>query len=43
MAKYTVLFDDGSMASVLAWSTSEAWEKALDLPHVGKIVDVWKD
>lgn len=43
MGTYIVLFDDGTTTTVKAWDTSEAWEKALDIPHAGKIKDVWKD
>lgn len=43
MGTYIVLFDDGSTTTVTAWDTSEAWEKALDIPHPGKVKDVWKD
>ena len=41
MFKYTVLFDDNAKAYVTAYDISEAWEKALDVPHHGKVVDVW--
>lgn len=41
MNKYTVLWDDNTVTFVEAWDTSEAWEKALDTTHAGKIVDVW--
>lgn len=43
MNTFIVLFDDGTTTEVKAYDTSEAWEKALDIPHAGKIVDVWRD
>jgi len=43
MNTFIVLFDDGTTTKVNAYDTSEAWEKALDIPHAGKIVDVWRD
>jgi hypothetical protein len=40
---YIVLFDDGYTTTVKAYDTSDAWEKALDIEHFGKVKDVWRD
>jgi hypothetical protein len=39
---YNVLFEDGTIETVQARDTSEAWEKALDIEHAGKVMDVWQ-
>ena len=40
---YIVIFNDGYRTTVTAYDTSEAWEKALEIKHAGKIVDVWME
>jgi hypothetical protein len=40
---YIVLFEDGYTTTVKAYDTSDAWEKALDIEHFGKVKDVWRD
>ncbi len=39
--KFYVLFEDGAKHIVEARDTSEAWEKALDIPNPTKVLDVW--
>lgn len=43
MGTYKVLFEDGTTEKVKAWDLSEAWEKTLDIPNTGKVVDVWME
>lgn len=41
-AKYTVLYEDGSIGYVKAYDISEAWELATDSKEV-RVKDVWLD
>ena len=41
-AKYTVLYEDGSIGYVMAYDKSEAWELATDSKPV-RVKDVWLD
>lgn len=42
-SKYNVLFEDGTIKTVYAYDTSEAWELALDIESPSKVKDVWQD
>lgn len=43
MFTFYVLFTDDYITTIKARDISQAWEKALDIEHNAKIIDIWID